>query len=109
MTTEITRKELELCAELLGYELDEVKPGGGATIFKWAHGVKHYTHFNPERDAKEREALARASGLRIDFGSHTVTWDEDKGIVWFDWDEDGTYEQCIVKAAAAVMRARKQP
>jgi len=102
--TGITRKNLELCAELLGceYEYDH-----------WRFRDTRET-FDPIEFAVDREALAKAAKLEINWSDQYVCLPEFKNAEGdytykgWSWPQDGTYETCLIKAAAAVMRARKQ-
>ncbi len=99
--TEIKREELGLCAELL--DLKHTQHGKPLI-----YAVDRLRYFDPLWYAADREALVKAAKLIVNYADQCVGSRRGKVLLSWREDKDGTYEQCIVKAAAAVMRGRKQ-
>lgn len=93
--TNVTRKELELCARLLGQDYS-----------KWPTP----DHMLERIITEQREALARAAKLCIDYGACTVVHETAKPYMFktLQWPADGTESECIIKAAAAVQIEREK-
>ena len=97
--TNITRKELEACARLLGHDV-EIYDG-----MPDAYMCRSICN-----DASDREALARAAKLTLDYSANCVDWKYADGwLATLYWPVDGTEVECIIKAAAAVQLEREKP
>lgn len=114
--TKVTRAELEACARLLG---DQVRTVNGVTLFRreyTAQGGASFVDihaFEPEHNATDLLALARAANLRICYDCCFVELptdlycDESVEKNSWRWPADGTEAECIIKAAAAVQIERE--
>jgi len=98
--TEITREELELCAELLNLGLTFDADGNAWVTATPTTGGRF---FNPLNSATYREALAKAAKLIVNYRDDNVKTPD--GEYLFRWPIHGTYEACVIKASAAVMQA----